>query len=255
MNIATWSFSTSGRSDLVVLISASACRLDVGVDGEGDVVGLVDGRGLGALLGEAIALLQRGQFQLAHRLHDLVEFPLQPFVIPQVKIAGQQQVERLVKVGFRSLQVSGLVIRLAGRIFLLRLSDQRLGRIGFRNAGLSLVSRQLGFRGSRLRERRSHGVCRRQEGSRSGWCRLAAGRKKQGREDGWEDGANKNSHLIGKSTVQFPAGKPLRCYYAANFRVNETGRTAGNFHWYKCLTISPRRRLAASLQSLPKVGH
>ena len=80
MNIATWSFSTSGRSDLVVLISASALALMLGSTGKGDVVGFVDGRRFGARFAEAVALLQGGHFQFVDRLDDLVEFPLQPLV-------------------------------------------------------------------------------------------------------------------------------------------------------------------------------
>ena len=54
---------------------------DVGIDGERNVVGFVDGSGLGALLGEAIALLKRDQFELADSLDDLVEFVLQARVV------------------------------------------------------------------------------------------------------------------------------------------------------------------------------
>ena len=95
--------------------------LDVGIDREGNVVGFVDGRRLGTLLAEAVALLQRDQLQFVNRLDDLVEFLLQPLVVADIEVAGDQQVEGLVEVLSGGFQVAGIVVGLPGRLLLLGL--------------------------------------------------------------------------------------------------------------------------------------
>ncbi len=121
--------------------------LDVGIDGEGvDVVGFVDGRGLGARLVEAVTLLQRCHLQLVNRLDDLVEFALQAVVVADVEVAAEQGVEGLIEVGARGFQMSGLIVGLAGSVFLLRLRDHGVGGIGLRRG-----SRRLRRGGNRRR--------------------------------------------------------------------------------------------------------
>ena len=195
--------------------------LDVGIDGKCDVVGFIDGRRLRAGLGKAVALFQRAQLQLVNGLDQFVELPLQPLVISQVEVAGQQGVERPVEVSLGSFQMTSLVIGLSSCVFLLRLGDQRLSRVGFGNGDIRSTGRRLGCWSGGLGYGGSDSVGR-QKGRLLGLRRPASHSQQAGCEGDQEHGANK-SHQLRKSPLQLSVGQPLRCYYAVNFRVNETG--------------------------------
>ena len=105
---------------------------DLRIDGERDVVGFVDRGRLGVLLGEAVALLQCNHFELVNALDDLVELVLQARVIANLDVARQQHVEGLVEVLFGGVEMSGLIVGLAGGIQLFGLRDQGIGCVGLR---------------------------------------------------------------------------------------------------------------------------
>ena len=88
--------------------------------------------------------------QLVYRLDDLVEFALQAVVVADVEIAAEQRVEGLIEVGARGFQMSGLIVGLAGGVFLLSLRDHGVGGIGLRRGSGGLRHgrnrrRNLGF--------------------------------------------------------------------------------------------------------------
>ena len=147
--------------------------LDGRIDGEGDVVGLIDGRGLGAALGESIAGLQRLQLQLVSRLDDPVELALQPLIALDTDRSTQQEVEGGVEVVLGRLHVSGRVVGLTPGVFSFGAGDQlfhgvdrgrRWGRL--RRYGLD--------DGRRWRKSWCDGLGRGQRGIRI-FCRLAGG--------------------------------------------------------------------------------
>ena len=132
MNIATWSFSTSGRSDLVVLISASALALMLGSTGK--VMSLASSMGAGSerCSVKPSPCLQGGQLQFVDCLDNLLELALQPIVVAHVQVAGEQGVECLVEVFLGRFQMARLIVGLPGCILLFGLRDQGVGRIGQR---------------------------------------------------------------------------------------------------------------------------
>ena len=142
---------------------------DVGIDREGDVVGFVDGRGLGARLAEAVALLQRRHLQLVDRLDDLVEFALQLLVVAHIQIAAQQGIEGLIEIGLRRLQMSRLIVGLAGGILLLCLRDQGIDGIGLRLGSFLDLGRRRGLLDDWRRDFRRGGGGR--EEQRISWVR------------------------------------------------------------------------------------
>ena len=62
--------------------------LDVLVDGWSKLVGFVDGRGLGLLLGKAVALLQGCEFQAVDSIQKAVEFVLEAVVGAEIESAA-----------------------------------------------------------------------------------------------------------------------------------------------------------------------
>ena len=93
MNIATWSFSTSGRSDLVVLISASALALMFGSTGK--VMSLASSMGAGSerCSVKPSPCLQRDHFESWTASTILSNSLLQPLVVANVEVAGQQRLK------------------------------------------------------------------------------------------------------------------------------------------------------------------
>ena len=114
----------------MVLISASALARIGGVHRERDVVGFVDGRWLGALLGEAVSLAQGDLLELANAVDDLVELLLQTRVVAEVEVARQQDVERLVEALAGGIKMAVLVLGLACLVELVGPGDQGVYRIG-----------------------------------------------------------------------------------------------------------------------------
>ena len=118
---------------------------DAGIDREGDLVGFVDGRGLGFLLGEAVARLEGHHLEVVDALDQLVEFLLQAVVAAHVVPGLQQQVEGAVEIILGGIEVAGVVVGQARLVFLLDLGDQRFHRV---DLGLDWF---LDFRGWRRR--------------------------------------------------------------------------------------------------------
>ena len=180
---------------------------DVGIDRKGDVVGFVDGRRFGAWLGETVALLQRRHFKLVDGLDNLVELALQPLVVADVEIAGQQRVERLIEVLLGRLQMVRPIVGLSGCVLLLGLRNQRLGRIGLRIIHLELdfglgISRWVDGTG----DLGSFGLSGDGSGGRFGLIGLASGAEHQACEEGRRNHAAKNSHSFEAALSHTAAG-------------------------------------------------
>ena len=173
--------------------------LDIGIDGESDVVGFVDGRRLRARLAETVPLLQRSHFEFVDGLDDLVEFAFQSFIVADVEIAGEQRVECLVKVLLGGFQMVGLVVGLSGGVLLFGLRDQRLGRIGrcrlVRGIFLDfrLLLALLGYRQT------DHGCNGRDRGVSGDWfglSGLASGAEHKACNEGHRNHAAEDSHYF-----------------------------------------------------------
>ena len=74
----------------------------------------IDGRGRGLLFAETVAGAERFEFVQAHGVHDVVIQIAQARVGIEIEPAGQQLVERLIKLLARFAKMAGLEILLAG---------------------------------------------------------------------------------------------------------------------------------------------
>ena len=79
--------------------------------------------GVGSVCGgESVALLQRIHLQRVHGIHDVLELVGELRVVLQVEAAGQHEVDGIVKVVLRGVQVAA---RLVGHAALIRVLHQR----------------------------------------------------------------------------------------------------------------------------------
>src|SRR5271165_999812 len=143
----------------------------------------------------------------------------------------------------------GLVVSLTGGVFLFRLRDQCLRRVGLGNRDVRSFGRRVEFWRSRFRDGGGGGGVRREKGCLTDLCRSASRCQKSGCESDQENGANR-SHLLRKSLFNSLLANPLRCYYAVKLRVNEMGRVARNLLVAKYLNMIRFRRVP-----VPVPGH
>ena len=101
------------------------CVIRIRLGERGDLEQFVNRGRLVALLGEAIALGERGHFLGVDPVYQAVELGAQPGVGPGAIRRLEQHVERLVELGPRPIQVSDLHLPLAGVVMLLRRLDER----------------------------------------------------------------------------------------------------------------------------------
>ena len=94
------------------------------VDGGRAFVGLVDGRGLGLLLGESVSLLERGEFELVDAVEDAVEFGFEAIVGLEVESAAEELVEGGVEVGLGGFEMAVAIVVLAGLVFFFDAGDE-----------------------------------------------------------------------------------------------------------------------------------
>ncbi len=120
----------SGKSDWRVPYLRLGLRLHIRIHRERHRIRFIDRRRLRILRRESIALLQRNRLQVVYPLHQLVELVLQLLVVAYVEGRFHHQVERMIEVLPRRIQVTSVIVRLPGLIFLLYSSDQILNLIG-----------------------------------------------------------------------------------------------------------------------------
>ena len=117
-------------------------RLDVGIDRRGDLVGFVDRRGLGLLLGRRVVRLQGRQFRTVHAFQDSLQLVLHPLVRANLRRALQQLIHRVIKTALGRFQISGFELFLSALIVLLGVQNQISHRIGLGlGCGLALLFR------------------------------------------------------------------------------------------------------------------
>ncbi len=112
-------------------------RLHVLVDGRSGFVRLVDRRGLGLLLGESIALLEGGDFEVVDAVENAIEFGFEAIVRLEIEPAAEELVEGGVEVRLGGLEMAVAIVVLAGLVFLFDAGDEVADRIdGERLCGL-----------------------------------------------------------------------------------------------------------------------
>ena len=127
-------------------------------------------------------------------LDDLVEFALQPFIVADVEIAGEQGVKRLVEVLLGGFQMVRLVVGLSGCVLLFRLRNQRLGRIGLQIHIWLRLRLRIGLLGDRSSDVGGLGLSGKGSGGRFGVIGLASGAKHHACEQGHRNHTAKDFH-------------------------------------------------------------